>query len=139
MGLSNNVRTKTIEDFKFSNRSCLAGALHVYESALMNSNAAGDVKLSTDAASELFAGVSTEEVEQTAAAVAGDNSVKLISRGSGRLIRVKLTGVTKAQLGLNAYAKADDEVQLVGAATNDVLVGSIEELDSVANYCWVKI
>lgn len=139
MSLANNVRTKVIDDFKFNETSVLAGAIHIYESALINRNAAGDVKLSTDAASETFAGVATEEVDQAAAAVAGDNTVKLISRGSGKLIRVKLTGVTKAHLGLNAYAKADDEVQLVGDATNDVLVGSIEMLDEVANYCWVKI
>ena len=139
MALANNVRTKIVDNFKYGIASVLAGAIHIYESALLNRNAAGDVLLSTDAASQTFAGISTEELDQAAAASAGDNFVKTISRGSGVLVRMKLTGVTKAHLGLSAYAKADDEVQLVGDATNDVLVGTIEMLDETANYCWVKI
>ena len=97
------------------------------------------LKLSSDTTAETFAGVATEEVEQASTASAGDNQVDFIGAGSGRLVRMKLTGVTKAQIGLSAYAKADDEVQLVGDATNDILVGVIRKLDEVANYCWVQI
>lgn len=148
MSLANNGRLKTVEDFRqivgegtHSNgdNDLVAGAIHVYESALLNRDASGNLKISGDTASELFAGIAMEEVDQASTASAGDNQVGIISAGSGRLVKMKLTGVTKAQIGLSAYAKADDEVQLVGDATNDVLVGVIRKLDEVANYCWVQI
>lgn len=139
MALTKNQVYKFIDDFKYATRDCVAGALHVFQSALINSDASGNAKLSTDAASELFAGVAVEEVEQDSTASAADNTIELISKGSGKTVRMKLTGVTKAHIGLSVYAKADDEVQLVAAATNDVLVGEIMDIDTVANYCWVKI
>lgn len=139
MALSSNQKIQHMEDFKYATRDCVAGALHIYNGALLNSDASGNVKLSTDTASELFAGVSVEEVDQDSSASAGDNTAKVIAKGSGRAVRMKLTGVTKASIGAKAYASADDEVQLAADATNDIEVGTIVALDTVANYCFVLI
>jgi len=139
MALSKNEIVKKIDDFEFVLRDTVASTLHVYRTALMNSDASGNVKLSTDAASEIFAGVAVEELNQDSSASAGDNQVEMISKNSGKTIKVKLTGVTKANVGSKAYAKADDEVQLVGDATNDVEIGIIVNVADVTNYCYVRI
>jgi len=139
MALSKNEIVKFIDDFKVVNRDCVAGALQIYRGALINSDTSGNAKLASDAASELFAGVAMEEVTQAATASAADNQVQLISKGSGRVVRLQLTGVTKASIGLKCYANGDDIVALAATTTNDVEVGTIVDIDSVANYCWVQI
>lgn len=138
MSLSKNTRTQVIDDFKYATRDIVAGAIHIYEGALLNSDASGNVKLSTDAASEKFAGVATEEINQAAAASAADNNVKVIAANSGKVVRIKLTSVTKADIGKLAYASADDAV-LLSSGTNAVIVGRIVNIDPVANYCWIKL
>lgn len=137
MALSSNQNVKKIDDFEYVTRDCVAGALHIYAGALLNSNAAGNVKLSTDAASELFAGVAIEEVEQPSTASIGDNKVKLISANSGKTVKLKLTSVTKADIGKLCYASADDAVTL-SAGTNSVVVGRVMDI-AETNYCWVKL
>lgn len=136
MSLSSNQNVKKIDDFEYAKRDCVAGALHIYKGALLNSNSAGNVLLSTDAASQLFAGVANEEVEQDSTAVAAENKVEVIAANSGKTIKLKLTSVSKADIGKLVYTSADDAVSLT--STNAVVVGRIMDI-AETNYCWVKL
>lgn len=137
MALSANKILKKIDSFRYVTRDCVAGALHIYRTALLNSDASGNVKLSTDAASEKFAGISIEEVEQDSTASAADNTAKLISANSGQTVLLKCTSVTKADIGKLVYASADDAV-LISSGTNSVVVGRIVDIETT-DYCWVKM
>lgn len=136
MALSANKIVKVIDDFKFAKMDVVAGAIEIYRTALINRDASGNAKLSTNTAGEVFAGMAVEPVSQEASAVAGDNEVELISAKSGKAILVKLTGVTKADLYKTVYASADDAVTLT--AGNNVVVGSIVAIETT-DYCWVVI
>jgi len=137
MSLSSNQIIKKVDDFEYVTRDCVAGALHIYAGALLNSNSDGNVKLSSDATGELFAGVAVEEVSQASTASAADNKVQLISANSGKVVKLKLTSVTKADIGKLCYASADDAVTL-SAGTYSVVVGRVMDI-AETNYCWVKL
>jgi hypothetical protein len=137
MALSKNTNVKVIDDYKFTTRDCVAGALHIYSGALLNSNAAGNVLLSTDADAQYFAGVAIDEVEQASTASIADNTVQVIAANSGKVVRLKCTSVTKADIGKLVYASADDAVTL-SEGTYSVVVGRIMDVD-VTNYCFVKL
>ncbi len=136
MALNANKILKVIDDFKFAKMDVVAGAIEIYRTALINRDASGNAKLSTNTTGEAFAGMAVEPVSQAAGASAGDNEVELISAGSGKAILVKLTGVTKADLYKTVYASADDAVSLT--AGNGVVVGEIVAIETT-NYCWVVI
>jgi hypothetical protein len=138
MAKSANGNLKFIDSFKITKRDVVAGTMHIYAGALVNSDASGNAKKATDAASELFAGVAVNEVDQASTASAGDNKVELIAKGSGKVVKMKFTGVTKASIGTDVVVKDDDEVQTAAAGTNDVAVGTIVDI-AETNYCWVKI
>lgn len=137
MALTANKIVKKINDFEYATRDCVAGTLHIFRNALLNSNAYGNVKPSSDAANERFAGVSMEEVNQDSSAAAGDNTVKLVSANSGKAVLLQLVGVTKANIGALAYATADDAV-LLAAGTNGIIIGRIVEIETT-DYCWIKL
>lgn len=138
MSLTKNGNVKVVEDHKYVFRDCVAGALQLYTNAMVNSDASGNVKVAGDTASELFAGIVVAEVTQDSAASIADNQAELIGKGSGKVVKLKFTGVTKASIGVSVYVVDDESVALVATTTNDVLVGVIVDI-AETNYCWVRI
>lgn len=138
MATTRNLKLVIVDDYKYSRRSVAAGALHFLRATLVNSNAAGDVVVADDVAAQSFAGVSVTELDQAVGGVAGDNELELIGAGSGKLVKLKFTGVSKANLGAEVSVLDNESVQLTADATNNVVVGIVREVLE-ANYCLVQI
>ena len=120
----------------------LAGAINIYQSAILNKDATGTayVKLGSDTASEVFAGIATQELIQSAGGSNGDNIIRVLKAGSGESVKLKVTtgSLTKANIGTKVYVDGDDAVDFVGGVTNNVYVGVIDDIYD-ANYAWVKL
>lgn len=138
--LTTNQQIERFYDNNESERDIVAGAISIYTGSLLNSDASGNVLLASDAASEIFAGVSLQEKVLTSANVsAGDNVVRVHPAGSGVLVRMNLASVTKADIGKTVYV-ADSGAVSLSKGTNAVPVGIVGEIDNdFADYCWIKL
>lgn len=119
-------------------RDLVSGAVVTYRGSAMNADNSGNVKLSSDTSGERFAGISKEPLNIAAAdnGVAGTYKAKLYPKGCGLIIKRKLSGVTKANIGATVYAVDDEVVSL--STTNSVEVGVITDI-AETDYCWVRI
>lgn len=133
MALTENQKIKLTPDLTYQDREVIAGAIHFYVGAICNFNTSGYLKLGGDVASETFAGIAFNELDQGSGALAGDNSLITIAAKSGVAVRLGITGVTIADLGKDVFVNGDDLVALAGVTTNDVRVGSIYALTENAN------
>jgi len=139
MALSSNQEIQTYPSLTRWEYPVLAGALHFYKNAICNLQAGGFVKLGADAASESFAGIALEELDQAAGGANGDNIIKVIPFKSGEVVKLTLTGVVRADVGVDAFVVDDGSVALAATTTNDVRVGTIIDLAESANECLVKL
>lgn len=138
MALTENQDVVSKLDYMYDTYDVVAGAIHIHRGAILNRDSSGNVKLGSDAASETFAGVAYEELEQASGASAGDNTIKVIAAKSGKVVKLGFTGVTKAEIGLDVYVNGDDQVALAATTTNDVRVGTIVGV-AETNYAYVAL
>jgi hypothetical protein len=96
-------------------------AVKVFKGANINFNTSGYAKKAADTASEVFAGVAVETVDNSAGA-AGDKVVRVWRRGVSSMA---CSGATQAWVGQKVYAVDDNVVALAATTTNDVLVGTV--------------
>lgn len=139
MALTENQETKLIPNFKRWEQAVASGAIHFFKNAICNFNAAGFVKLGGDTASEKFAGIALEELDQASGGSNGDNDIKLIPANSGEVVLLTLTGVAVDDIGVDVFVNGDDVVALAATTTNDVRVGVIVALGDNSNECYVKL
>lgn len=137
MALTSNQEIKLYPNFVKWQYPVEAGAVHFYKNAICNLNAAGFVKLGADAASEKFAGIALEELDQLAGGTAGDNTIKVIPFKCGEVVELVLTGVVQADIGKDALVLDDGAIALTG--TNSVRVGTIVDISATTNQCLVKL
>ena len=136
MALTENTVKEVMEAPNYVDRDVVAGAIEIFRGSILNADASGNVKLASDTAGELFAGVSMVYSSQDASALAGDKKVKVLSKGSNSAIKLKLTGVTKADIGKSVYAVDDEEVTLTAG---NVLVGTVFDVSETTDYAFVLI
>jgi hypothetical protein len=139
MALSANTSIIDVKDFTRYNQAVASGAIHFYKGAICNFNSSGYVKLGGDIASELFAGIALEELNQASGGSNGDNNILLIPAKSGAVVELTLPSVAVTNIGSLCYVNGDDAVALVGTTTNDVPVGTIVALSNTNNKCFVKL
>lgn len=139
MALTSNQETKIYPGLTRWEYPVLAGAIHFYKNAICNIQAGGFLKLGADAASEKFAGIALEELNQLAGGSNGDNKLKVIPFKSGEVVELVLTGVTQADVGVDAFVVDDGSVALAATTTNDVRVGTIIDISATANQCLVRL
>ena len=106
----------------------------IYKGGLVSVNAAGFLVAATDTASETCVGVADENVDNSGGS-AGDLVCKVIS---GRAFLLPATSLIDTDVGVLAYVVNDNEVEVVAAVSNNVIVGTIIELVS-ATSVWVYI
>ena len=133
MALTENIKVNITPDTTYQNREVASGAIHFYTGAICNYNTSGYLKLGSDTASEIFAGIAFDELDQASGGNNGDNSLKTIAAKSGVAVKLGFTGVTIADLGKDVFVNGDDFVALAGTTANDVRVGSVYALTANAN------
>lgn len=138
MPLTENEKTEVIPNFTRWEQDVASGAIHFFKNAICNFNSSGYVKLGSDTAGELFAGIALEELDQATGGSNGDNNIKLIPAKSGEVVQLTLTGVAVTDIGADAFVNGDDVVALAATA-NDVRVGTIVALSDEANKCLIKL
>ncbi len=139
MALSENSAINDIKDFTRYKQAVASGAIHFYKGALCNFNSSGYVKLGADTASEVFAGIALEELDQASGGSNGDNDLLLIPAKSGAVVELTLTSVAVTNIGSACYVNGDDVVALAATTSNDVRVGTIVALSETTNKCFVKL
>lgn len=97
------------------------GAVKVFKGSNLNYNASGFAVKSSDTASEAFAGVAMETVDNSAG-TAGDKYVRVWKEG---VFSMTASGATQAWVGQNVCAVDDNVVALAATTTNDVIVGRV--------------
>lgn len=106
----------------------------IYKGALVSINAAGFLAPAGDTASEFCVGVADQTVDNSGGS-AGDLSCRVVS---GRAFLMTATSLIQGDVGENATVVDDNEVEVILATTNDVVVGRIIEFVS-ATSVWVFI
>jgi len=106
-----------IISYKMSNVS-------IPEGAIVSINAAGYAVNGTDAASEIFAGIADESIDNSAGS-AGDKRIRV--RRNGVYTFIFDGTATIADVNTLVYIKDNETVDIAGDLTNDVLVGRIVE------------
>lgn len=108
--------------FKLSN-------VKVYRGSLVSVNSAGYIVAATDLASSVFAGVSLDEVDNSAGS-AGDKEVEVDIGGA--MLEVTHSDGSMAQTNVSDAVVANGDAAVVSAATatNDIPVGVIAEVVS---------
>lgn len=133
MALSSNQVIKTKNNPSRAKGPVASGAIHIYKGALLNWSATGYLELAADTASEVFAGVALEELNQATGGSDGDNEVNFIPAGSGEWVKMTTGTISRANVGDKVYANGDDQVDLAATTTNDVEVGVIREYISTTS------
>ena len=139
MPLSANAPIIDIKDFTRFKQSVASGAIKIYKGAICNFNSSRFVKLGTDTAGELFAGIALEELSQASGGSNGANKITLIPAKSGAIVELTLPSVAQGNLYADAYVNGDDAVALAATTSHDVRVGTIVGLAEVANKCFVRL
>jgi hypothetical protein len=103
----------------------LAASTKVFAGSNVNFNTSGYAKKAADTASEVFAGVAMETVDNTGAN--GDKVVRVWREG---LISMACASATQAWVGQLVHAVDDNLVALAATTTNDVVVGRVVQFVS---------
>lgn len=104
----------------------IAGSTKIFKGSNVNFNTSGYAKKAADTASEVFAGVAMETVDNGAGAD-GAASVRVWQHGVFSMV---CASATQAWVGQKVYAVDDNVVALAATTTNDVLVGTVVEFVS---------
>lgn len=96
-------------------------AVKVFKGSNVNFGANGYGKKSSDTASESFAGVAMETVDNSDGS-AGDKYVRVWAEG---VFSMNCSGASRAWEGKDVYAVDDNLVALAATTTNDVRVGKV--------------
>lgn len=96
-------------------------AVKVFKGSNLNFNTAGFAKKASDTASEKFAGLAMETVDNSAGA-AGDKAVRIWVEGVSSM---GCASATQAWVGQDVFAVDDNLVALAATTTNDVRVGKV--------------
>ncbi len=139
MALTENQKIEIIPNFTRREYGVASGTIHFFKNAICNFNSSGYVELGSDTASEKFAGIAYEELDQESGGTNGDNSIKLIPAKSDEVVLLPFTGVVITNIGTDVYVNGDDAVALVATTTNDLRVGTIVDLGKNSNECYVKL
>lgn len=103
----------------------LAASTKVFAGSNVNYNTSGYAKKAADTASEVFAGVAMETVDNTGSA--GDKYVRVWKEG---VFSMNCASATQAWVGQDVYAVDDNLVALAATTTNDVKVGRVVQFVS---------
>lgn len=103
----------------------LAAATKVFAGSNVNYNVAGLGKKAADVASEIFAGVAMETIDNTGAA--GAKSVRVWKEG---VFSMNCASATQAWVGQKVHSVDDNLVALAATTTNDVVVGTVVQFVS---------
>lgn len=103
-------------------------AVKVFKGANVSFNTSGYGKGSSDTASESYAGVAFETVDNSAGS-AGDDSVRVYMEG---VFSMNASSATQAWVGQDVYAVDDNVVALAATTTNDVKVGRVVKFVSAS-------
>lgn len=95
--------------------------IKVFKGANVSFNTSGYAKLAADTASEKFAGVAYETVDNSGGS-AGDKSVRIFTSG---VFSMACSSATQAWVGQTVYAVDDNVVALAATTTNDIPVGTV--------------
>lgn len=131
--LTENKKIAHFPDPTYYKQPVASGAIEFFKGGICNFNTAGFVKLGTDTASENFAGIARDELDQATGGSNGDNSLELLMAGSGNLVILDITGVVQADINKDVFVVDTGSVALVGVTSNDVRVGKIFALSVNAN------
>ena len=101
------------------------GVEKIYEGALVAVNAAGFAVNGGDDASAVVVGIADETIDNSGGS-AGDKEIKV--RRSGVFTFVAGWSAAQADVNTLVYAVDNQTVDLVGATTNDLLVGRVLEV-----------
>ena len=101
--------------------SVALAAVKVIKGTLINFNTSGYAQKASDTASEVFAGVAMETVDNSAGN-AGDKSARIWREG---IFSFVASSATQAWVGQKVYAVDNQTVALAATTTNDVLVGTV--------------
>ena len=114
----------------------LADSQTVYGGAMIMRNSSGDPIVGADTASCTFMGIASEAVTS-----AGSNTTKKVKIEYGHEEFFAVSSVTKASIGVNVSIVDDATIGLVGATTNDVLVGELVEMETIDGVAggWVRV
>lgn len=99
----------------------IAASTTIYKGSNVNYNTSGYAKKAADTASEVFAGVAMETIDNSAGA-AGDTYVRVWKEG---VFSMNCASATQAWVGQLVYAVDDNLVALAATTTNDVAVGRV--------------
>lgn len=138
MALTDNIQVEWKDNYLKDTFDVASGAIEIFQGAICNFNSSGYVKLGSDTSGEKFAGVAMQYLDQELGGANGDNQIQLIPAKSGKVVKLKLTGVTVANIGSLCYVNGDDAVALAATTTNDVPVGTIVNV-AETNYAWVVL
>lgn len=114
----------------------LADSQTVYEGSMIMRNSSGDPIVGADTGSCVFMGVASKAVTS-----AGSNTTKFVDIEYGHEEFFALSSVTKASIGVNVSIVDDATIGLVGATTNDVLIGILVQLETINGVAgaWVRV
>jgi len=138
MAFSDNSVIEYKTDFMYQDVAVKAGAIHFYRGSMVMIDATGYAILGADTASCIFAGIATEELNQAAGGSNGDNNLRVIAAKSGKVVKMKYTGVAITDLYTKCYIVDDEVVADAATTTNDVAVGTVIGL-AETNYCYVLL
>ena len=111
----------------------VAASAHIYANSMTCFDADGYLVPASDTASLVYAGIATEEVDNSSGADGALNCV--VERG--QLFKVASAETeTQDAVGLLRYVSDDQTVAAVGTTTNDVLVGKVVEFVD-ASTVWI--
>ncbi len=115
----------------------LADSQTVYEGAMIMRNSSGDPAVGADTASCVFIGVANAAVTSSTT-----NTTKFVTVEYGHEEWFASTGTfTKASIGANVCIADDQTIETAAAATNDVAVGILVQLETINGTAggWVRV
>ncbi len=113
----------------------MAASTKIYAGAIVSVNSSGYAIPAADTASTRVIGRACSQVDNSSGSN-GDLKIE-VDKGVFGLIN-GTTPVTIASLGTSVYVQDDNAVTTVGAATNDIVMGTLDEIDA-DGICWVAI
>lgn len=114
-----------------SDNLLVATGQQIFKGGLVSRNAAGFLVVAGDNAGDVFIGIAYDATVGTTTSNGGQ-SIRVVRRGT---IKLTLTGAAQTDVDQTALAVDDETVALT--STNNVAVGVIRYLDTVANTVWV--
>lgn len=128
--------TRNVESMKVAT-VLLADSQTVYEGAIIMRNSSGDPIVGADTASCVAMGVASRAVTS-----GSSNTTKFVDLEYGHEEWFASTGTfTKASIGANVCIADDQTIETAAAATNDVALGILVQLETIEGTAggWVRV